>query len=162
MKTSVITTYMYKYRAITKKPPPLFPSVLHFDRTRPLCYRSHPEVMLWSCLLKNPLMNSEAKHRSGSEGTLNGLIIVSSALVAAITTMAMVTWGGGKRGGGVAGAWWGRSLRCDLCSGKGKLRQKSGRQGLATSSGTLNSPFTGQHDLQASAWPGGCDTQPLP
>lgn len=46
-------------------------------------------------------MNSEAKHRSRSEGTLNGLIIVSSAPVAAITTMAMVTWGGGKWGGGV-------------------------------------------------------------
>lgn len=47
-------------------------------------------------------MNSEAKHRSRGQGTLNGLIIVSSALVAAITTMAMVTWGGGE--GRVGGA----------------------------------------------------------
>lgn len=44
---------------------------------------------------------------------------------------------------GVCGWCRGRPLCSDLCTGKGKLRQKSGRQGLATSSAALNPPFTG-------------------
>lgn len=79
-------------------------------------------------------MNSEAKHRTGSEGTLNGLIIVSSALVAAITTMAMVTWGGGKREGVGGGQRPGRDEDAPSAATSARERASSGKsQGVRVS-----------------------------